>query len=311
MPRVPIRGVSTEFLSETDEKPFRPSDVAEPVDSLVLDHLSAYEIRAEVNQAIERVVDVVNCEHHSEVAQGVHWRVSVISDHLRRKETREFEPAVAIWRAHHGDLNALVTQAGNTSCPFALNQGLAFDLEAELAEELDCRCQVLNDDANVVHPEGHLASLRMRPERHLRRGRGSSRRWRTAKRGTPRHGVGRGIRVAYPRAFGAILQEHATDYVHLPELHGPTSLPALVGRTVNPSRMTASTASFRCSIFVSSTSTRPPPSGCDQPRSVGPRRQASTGTLSSITRNGVKAHPERKSPASPGTTQLERAHGRI
>jgi hypothetical protein len=166
-------------LGESDENAFGPGYVAEPVCGLVLGHLTADEIRTVVDQPVERVVDVVHGEHHTEVAQGVHRGVPVISDHLRHKEARELEPAVAVRRAHLGDLVVLVAQAGDAPCPLALDVSSAFELEAELTNELDRRCEVFDDDADVAQPEGRqVASLRVRPERHLSQGRcGSTPPW--------------------------------------------------------------------------------------------------------------------------------------
>ena len=53
---------SAEFLSESNEKAFRPADVAEPVRVFVLDHFP-YELRAAVAESFKRLVDVVHREH--------------------------------------------------------------------------------------------------------------------------------------------------------------------------------------------------------------------------------------------------------
>jgi hypothetical protein len=100
----------------------------------------------------KRLVDVVNGEHDAQVPKGVDWCGPVIRDHRRRDESRELEPAVAIRRSHHGDLDLLVAQASDAPRPLALDRPSPFELQAELAKELDRRCEVLNDDANVVHP---------------------------------------------------------------------------------------------------------------------------------------------------------------
>jgi hypothetical protein len=83
----------------------------------------------------------------------------VIGDHRRREKPRELEPTVAVRRAHHGDLDALVAKAGDVPCPLPFHHGSPFELEAEFAEELDRRVEVLDDDADVVHSERHPASL--------------------------------------------------------------------------------------------------------------------------------------------------------
>jgi len=46
-------------LGDSDENPFRPADVAEPVRVFVLDYF-AYEARAALAKPVKRLVDVVN-----------------------------------------------------------------------------------------------------------------------------------------------------------------------------------------------------------------------------------------------------------
>ena len=58
---------SAEFLGESDEKPFRPADVAEPIRVFILDYF-AYELRAAIAEPFKRLVDVVHGEHDAEVA---------------------------------------------------------------------------------------------------------------------------------------------------------------------------------------------------------------------------------------------------
>ena len=58
---------SAEFLSEPDEKAFRPADVAEPIRVFILDYF-AYELCAALEEPFKRLVDVVHGEHDAEVA---------------------------------------------------------------------------------------------------------------------------------------------------------------------------------------------------------------------------------------------------
>ena len=58
---------SAEFLGESDEKPFRPADVAEPIRVFVLNYF-AYELCAALAESFKCLVDVVHCEHDAEVA---------------------------------------------------------------------------------------------------------------------------------------------------------------------------------------------------------------------------------------------------
>ena len=53
---------SAQLLGESDEKPFRPADVAEPIDVFILDNV-AHELRAALAEPLERVVDVVDGKH--------------------------------------------------------------------------------------------------------------------------------------------------------------------------------------------------------------------------------------------------------
>jgi len=62
---------SAEFLGESDEKPFRAADVAEPIRVLVPDYF-ANELCAALAEPFKRLVDVVHGEHDAEVAQSVH-----------------------------------------------------------------------------------------------------------------------------------------------------------------------------------------------------------------------------------------------
>src|SRR5262245_43625851 len=58
---------SAEFLGESDEKPFRPLNVAEPIRVLISDYF-AYELRATIAEPFERLVDIVHREHDAKVA---------------------------------------------------------------------------------------------------------------------------------------------------------------------------------------------------------------------------------------------------
>ncbi len=63
--RAPSRSV--EFLGESDEKPFRPADVAKPIRVLIPDYF-AYELCAALAKPAKCLVDVVHGEHDAEVA---------------------------------------------------------------------------------------------------------------------------------------------------------------------------------------------------------------------------------------------------
>src|SRR5260370_16965823 len=62
---------SAEFLGESDEKPFGPADVAEPIRVFILDYF-ADELRATLAELFKRLVDVVHGEHDPDVAYTLH-----------------------------------------------------------------------------------------------------------------------------------------------------------------------------------------------------------------------------------------------
>ena len=67
---------------------------------------------------------------------------------------------MAVRRAHHGNLDALIAQSSDTSCPFSFDRGPPFELEAELAKEINRPSEVIDDDSYVVHPfERHVSNL--------------------------------------------------------------------------------------------------------------------------------------------------------
>ena len=59
---------SAEFLGESDQKPFRPADVAEPIRVFIPDYL-AHELRSALAKPLERLVDVVHGEHDAQVPE--------------------------------------------------------------------------------------------------------------------------------------------------------------------------------------------------------------------------------------------------
>jgi len=84
----------------------------------------------------------------------------VIRDDRRREKAGELETAVAIRRAHHGDLDTLVDKSGDTSCPFSFDRGPPFELKAELSKEINCPPEVLDDDSYVIHSfERHASTV--------------------------------------------------------------------------------------------------------------------------------------------------------
>ena len=84
----------------------------------------------------------------------------MIRDGRRREKPGKLEPAVAVRRAHHGNLDALIAQSSDTTGPFSFDSGPPFEIEAELAKESDRRFEVIDDDSYVVHSfERHVSNL--------------------------------------------------------------------------------------------------------------------------------------------------------
>lgn len=150
---------SVEFFCESDEKPFRPTDVTQPISVLIPDDF-ADQLRTVRAEPFKRLVDIVHREHDAEVAQGVDGRVAVIRNDRRREKAGEFEAAVAVRCAHYGNLDTLIGKSSDASCPLAFDHGPPFELEAELAKEINRRAEVFDDDSDVIHPlERHSSNL--------------------------------------------------------------------------------------------------------------------------------------------------------
>ena len=67
---------------------------------------------------------------------------------------------MAVGRAHHGNLDALIAQSSDTSGPFSFDRGPPFELETELPKEINRRREVIHDDSDVVHPfKRHVSNL--------------------------------------------------------------------------------------------------------------------------------------------------------
>jgi hypothetical protein len=90
------------------------------------------------------------------------------------RKTGELEPAVAVRCAHHGNLDTLIAQSGDTSGPFSFDRGPPFEFEAEFAEELNRRFEVFDDDPYVVHPlERHVPISEVASESNTTSGAGA------------------------------------------------------------------------------------------------------------------------------------------
>jgi hypothetical protein len=58
---------------------------------------------------------------------------------------------MAVWRAHHSNLDALIGQSGDASCPFSFDRGPPLEFKAELSKKINCPSKVIDDDSYVIH----------------------------------------------------------------------------------------------------------------------------------------------------------------
>src|SRR5213596_2314333 len=149
---------SAEAFCQPDQNALGAPHVAEAIHVFVLDHF-VDELRAVLAEPGERIVEVVHREHDAEVAESVDRGVPVIGDRRRREKSREFDPAVALRRTHHGELDALVEQSSDAPCPVSFDHGSPFEFEAELGEKRDSGIKRFDHDADVVHPLKRQAAI--------------------------------------------------------------------------------------------------------------------------------------------------------
>jgi hypothetical protein len=67
-------------------------------------------------------------------------------------ELRQLESSVAVRSLHHRNLRPYALEPHDAIHPAALDGPLALQLESELDEELGRGREVVNDDADVLHP---------------------------------------------------------------------------------------------------------------------------------------------------------------
>ena len=75
----------------------------------------------------------------------------------RRVELRQLDSCLAVRRLQHRDVRPYALEPHDAIHPAALDGPLALQLESELDEELDRGREVVDHDADVVHPlDRHL-----------------------------------------------------------------------------------------------------------------------------------------------------------
>src|SRR5215470_16528528 len=155
-------------LRELDDDPFRPADVAKPIEVFVTLHL-ADEVRATGSQAGDHGVDVVDRACDVPDAWGVRGRMPVAVRALGCMELHQFEATVAVWALHHRDLNPDSLEPHNAVHPIALDQAAALQFESDGDEERRRGPEVFDHDPDVVHSlDRHDSNDSERPALPLR-----------------------------------------------------------------------------------------------------------------------------------------------
>lgn len=155
--------LSAELLGQPDDDAVGAADVAVPVDVLVLRHL-AHEFGAVGAQAAEDVVDIVDDEREARDARGVHRRPRRTAGGHRSMERRQLNAAVAVRGPHDGDVRSDAVQPDELVHPFTLDCCLALQFQAQFDEERDSSREILDDNADLIHPvDRHAKQSRFAP----------------------------------------------------------------------------------------------------------------------------------------------------
>ena len=91
------------------------------------------------------------------VFAGAFFRLS--ADRRRPVELRQLNPAVAVRGPHHCDVDSDAVEPDDAVHPTSLDRRLALQLHTKFDEERDSSLEVVDNDADVVHP----------PNRHVPR----------------------------------------------------------------------------------------------------------------------------------------------
>jgi hypothetical protein len=159
------RSPLADALCQFDDDPFRASDVAEPVAIRVVDdfHYFADKFRASRAQSRDNGVNVLYGESYMSDAQRVRWQVLVTTPSRRRVEFRQLEPPVAVLGLQHRNVRTDAIESHNAIHPMALDRRLSLQFESKFDEELSCCREVINNDADVLHPINYHLLYRNRP----------------------------------------------------------------------------------------------------------------------------------------------------
>jgi len=123
-----------QLLSETDENSFRATYVAKPVHVLVVDDL-IYDRCSKVPEFPQRFIKIRYREHDAQIAERIDRCKPVIRGNGRSVEVGQLNATMTVRSAQHCNLDSLVSNSCNTSCPLTLDHRPTFKSEAEFNEE--------------------------------------------------------------------------------------------------------------------------------------------------------------------------------
>ena len=148
---------SADLLGERDEDALRATDITEPI-AVVL-HQLANQFGTLGAEPGNDIIDVLDGKHDATYAQRV-WRSAVrISAASRRPpELRQLETAMTVRGPHHCDVGSNAVEPDEAVHRASLDLRLALQLQTKFLEESDRSCEVVHNNADVVHPlECHVA----------------------------------------------------------------------------------------------------------------------------------------------------------
>src|SRR6266851_3047774 len=158
-PRPRAGAPSAELLGQGDDDALGAADVAEQVFVLVLHHV-ADEFSAVGAQAGKHVLDVVDGEHDAPYAQCVHGCVRLSGGRRRRVKLDQLKPAMTVRHPQHCDVVSDAVEPDAAVYPLSLDCHLALQLETEFDKERGSSLEVVDNDADVVHPQKrHVPSV--------------------------------------------------------------------------------------------------------------------------------------------------------
>jgi hypothetical protein len=149
-----------DLLGQGDNDALGAAEVAEPIHILVLCDL-AEKFGAVGAQAGDGVVDVVDGKHDTMQAQRVGGRVlGVGGTRLRVVVLRQLQLAIAVRSPQHGDVAADAVEADSVVGKRTLDLHLALQLHAKFSEERYSSREIVDNNADVVHPfESHMSGV--------------------------------------------------------------------------------------------------------------------------------------------------------